>query len=145
MAILNKSLAPFLVDENVIGVIAAYEDHHKKEEGKFYKSVGLDIKVGDLIIVPAKTRLGFTTNKVLEVNVQPDFEKTTTVQWVAGVCTSQHYDSLVASEDAMLVKVREAEQNQAKEELKVSLASVMGVEGMKMLEINPAPVESDEE
>lgn len=125
-SISNKSMAVFLTNENVRGVVAVYNDDDTERDGKFYKTFDPDVKVGDLVVVPAGTRLGFTTNKVVAVDVEPDFERTGRVDWIAGRVDPAHYEDCLAQEEGMIEQIRAMEKAKKREEMAESLKEFMG-------------------
>lgn len=128
MSIANKSLAVFLTNPEVRGIKACYETDQNGNplDSKLYKTFDPDIKVGDLIVVPANTRLGFTTNKVVEVDVLPDFETRTEVNWIAGRADLSLYKSCQEQENEMLNKIRAAEQEEKRKALMESMKASLG-------------------
>ncbi len=125
-AIKNKSLAVFAVDNSVRGIIAVYNDGDDASKGIFYKTFDQDIEVNDIVIVPAKSRLGFTTNKVVQVDVDPDFERTKEVKWIAGRADFTTYESNIAGEKALMEKLNEGDRARARESVAADLKATMG-------------------
>ncbi len=128
MSIANKSLAVFLTNPEVRGIVACYDtdQNGKPLDRKFYKTFDPDIKVDDLIVVPADTRLGFTTNKVIEVDVMPDFETRTEIKWIAGRADMSLYSSCLEQENEMLNKIRAVEQAEKRKALMESMKESLG-------------------
>lgn len=132
-ATINESLVAFLIDgANVQGICAVYDEQKFKqglETPTFYKAPGdLNIEVGDIVNVPCSAghRLQFTTNKVVEVNVQPDFNDKATIKWIAGVTKTKNYDECVAFEKTVMDKFREAERERIAAEQRETINAVMG-------------------
>ena len=125
MDIQNKSMAVFVLNDDVRGIMAVYEDE-KTETPTFYKTFDQSIEVGDLIVVPANTRLGFTTNKVVEIDVDPDINRHSKVEWVAGSISLKNYDNYLAQEKQMIDQINKLEKQKAREAFKKDLEDTLG-------------------
>lgn len=128
----NKSLAVFLIQKNVRGVHVTYtmEDNN---EVTLFKTFDDTLEVDDIVVVPAKNRLGFTTCKVVTVNVQPDLDSKKPVTWIVCKVPMSSYEKCVDQESAMLDKLREVEAEKARVELSEKLSTELG-DGLKLIE-----------
>ncbi|WP_125933275.1 hypothetical protein [Kiloniella majae] len=135
MDIKNKSMAVFVMNEDVRGIMAIYDDE-THETPTFYKTFDQDLQVGDLIVVPASTRLGFTTNKVTEVDVEPDINRHNEVKWVAGSIKLENYQSYVEQENQMIAQINKLEKRKAREAVKEELEKSLGedLKGVTLIE-----------
>lgn len=124
MDIQNKSMAVFVMNEEVRGIKAVYEDIH--ETPAFYKTFDQNVKVGQLIVVPASTRLGFTTNKVVEVDVEPDINRSGEVKWIVGSVSLENYESCLEQEQEMITQLNALEKRKAREAVKAEMEKSFG-------------------
>ena len=129
----NKSMAVFAVDKNIRGIVAVYNDTDSTDQGVFYKTFDDSLAVDDIIVVPTKTRLGYTTNKVVKVDVAPDFERTKEVKWVVGRVNMDMFDKNVAGEKSLIEKLNEGDLNRARDDVARQLRETMG-EDFKQIE-----------
>ena len=122
---MNYSSAIFLVNSKVRCVAGIYE---KKEElGKppvartFFKTMDDTIKVGDYVLVPTTTRHHMTVNLITEVDCEVDFESSTPMGWVIETIDRREYEQTNAMENAAIERIKSAEKNRRREELKAAL------------------------
>lgn len=123
----NPSLAVFLINREVRGVMCAYDfeddKHTKPLHGKTYlfKTLDQSIQKGDLVVVPTSTRVGFTVVKVIDIDVEPDYNSDIDYKWVVSKLDTSTYDGLIKKEEAGKQAIREAEKLAARNELKEKL------------------------
>lgn len=127
---MNQSTAVFLVNDNVRGIYATYELDGFKDgrhtpgataDKILFKTFDQSIEKGNLIIVPTKTRHGFTICKVIEVDVEVDVETPVHIDWVAGVFDPEQHNRILKQESTMLDAIKSAEKNRKRKELRESL------------------------
>jgi hypothetical protein len=129
---MNYSTAIFIINDNVRAIAATYESDDRVDSatGKkipgpapriIFKTFDQSIKNDDLIIVPTKTRHGFTICKVAEVDIEIDLESPTLIDWVSGVFDVTEHQRMLDMEKAMHDTIRSAEKNRKREELRRSL------------------------
>jgi len=126
---MNYSTAVFLVNDKIRAISATYEKDGY-EDGRptpgaakkiTFKTFDQAIKKGDLIIVPTNTRHGFTICKVVDVDIELDYETNNQIDWVAGVFEDAEHKRMLAMEEKMVETIRSAEKNRKREELRKSL------------------------
>jgi len=147
---MNNSLACFLLSDQCRMIRAAYEVNPDGSalENKTYgfKTFDQTIKVGDLVVVPTDTRVGFTVCKVIDVDVDVDFSPANniTYKWVVSKFEKSQYDELVSQEAAAINKIQAAEKNKLKKELRDKLLANLNEDEAKTLLITntPAPTPS---
>lgn len=128
---MNYSTAVFLVNDKVRAISATYlrdgfDDQGRPAPGSkaqqtTFKTFDQAIKKDDLIIVPTKTRHGFTVCKVVDVDLEIDLETNISIDWVAGVFEDSEHKRMLAMEEKMVETIRSAEKNRKREELRKSL------------------------
>lgn len=122
----NHSLAVFLINRDVRGIMCSYEPNsHDTKTGKppfyLFKTLDQSIKVGDLVIIPTDTRWGYTVVRVEEVDVEPDFDSQITYKWLVGAVDKGAYDHILAQENEAIARIKTAEKRAARDELKEKL------------------------
>ena len=130
---MNDSTAIFLLSDQVRGVMVAYEAHETADR-TMCKTLDPNIKVDDFVVVTTDTRWGMTVCKVMETDVEPDFDSTEVVKWIVGVVDTVDHEELKAQEADALVKIKAANKRQKREELRDALIANAG-EDVKALPI----------
>lgn len=138
---MNYSTAIFLINKNVRAVMCNYEPDLPDKKVMF-KTLDPGIAKNDLVIVPTKTRHGMTVSKVVEVDVDVDFDSATPVDWVISKVTQDDYNWRVAEEEKALTVIKSAEKTRKRNDLAAALL-VDSKEALKALPISamdcPAP------
>jgi hypothetical protein len=116
----NQSTAVFLINDSTRAIIAIYEAGEKATKTMF-KTFDQSIDVDDLIVVPTGTRHGMTVCKVIEVDVDVDFNSQTPVDWVISRVDTTEYDDVIRREKEALKAIRSAELNRERARLKDAL------------------------
>ena len=116
----NQSTAVFLINDSTRAILATYEEGDNAPRTMF-KTFDTDIDVGDLIVVPTKTRHGMTVCKVVETDVDVDFNSNVPVDWLISKVDTTEYDDVVRSEKDALKTIRSAEVRREREKLKEAL------------------------
>jgi predicted Mrr-cat superfamily restriction endonuclease len=127
---MNYSTAVFLVNDKVRAIAVTYEADGYDADGRptskvaaryTFKTFDQSIKKGDLVIVPTNTRHKFTICKVVEVDLEIDFDADAELKWIAGVFEQDGYQRTLEQEAVMLEAIKSAEKNRKREELRKSL------------------------
>lgn len=134
----NKSLAAFLVDDRVRAVTCIYDpdDHMKSQKTYMFKTMDESIQPDDLVVVPTESRVGFTVCKVVQVDIEPDFESRIDYKWIAGKVDKEAYDLLLKNEAFLINKLREGERSRARKALRKSLEETVGSDTLKQIEMH---------
>ena len=127
---MNYSTAVFVLNDNVRAIRAAYEKPENAPTGSpdanggfVFKTLDHTIKKDDLVVVPTKTRFGFTICKVTEIDVAVDTDSPTQLQWVAGVFDKADHENTLAMEAQMIAKMRDIEKNKKRRELRAAMTA----------------------
>ena len=119
--------AIFLLDENVRAIDVTYESAEKSPRTT-YKSLDPKIKVGDMVVVPTNTRHGMTVCKVAAVDVEPDLESSTPMQWIVSVVDRSQFDDIHRQEEEAITRIKAAERKRRRDELREALVAGSGPE-----------------
>lgn len=133
---MNYSTAVFLINKETRAVACIYEldSDAKPAPRTIFKTLDPDISVGDFVIVPTGTRHGMTVCKVVEVDVEIDFDSPTLMNWIVGVIDRAPYEKLLRIEQDAITKIKSAEARKKREELAAALFKDQA-ETLKELEI----------
>lgn len=140
---MNYSTAVFLINKHVRAILATYEAEEKAVRTMF-KTLDDTIRVGDFVIVPTDTRHKMTVCKVVECDVDVDFDSSVPVAWVIGKVDRAAHERTLAEEAQAVQAIKSAETQRKRDELRKSLMGAH-VETIKALPIyangepTPAP------
>jgi hypothetical protein len=120
---MNYTTAAMLVNDNIRAIMCAYDVGTDKVPATSYmfKTLDTSIKVGDLVVVPSDTRHKFTTVKVTDIDVEPDFKSPIQIKWVAAKIDLENYALIHSEEDKMIEAIKASQKLKAKQELKKDL------------------------
>lgn len=132
----NHSTAAFLLNSDVRGIKVEYE---RSGTTYLFKSLDPTLKVGDLVVVPTKFEAPvksayqsaaqaaaavqpergqlFTVVKVVEVDVDPDYDGDVQYKWIAAKFDPSDYEKTLEREKDALMQVKRAEVRRRREEL----------------------------
>lgn len=117
---MNYSLALLLINNAARAVRCTYEkDKHAKQD--MFKTLDPEIQVDDLVVVTTSTRHGFTVVKVVEVDVDVDFDDTTEIKWISHRLDMAPFDHLLEQEKTAIAAIRSAEKRKKRDDLRQSL------------------------
>lgn len=133
---MNYSTAIFLISDQARAIVATYETGEKAPRTVF-KTLDARVKVDDYVVVPTDTRHSMTVCRVVEVDVEPDFDSATEIKWIIGTVETADFDDLKRQEEEAVGKIKAAEKRKKREELRQAL--IADAEGdLKMLPIYTA-------
>lgn len=143
---MNYSTAVFLINPNVRAVLGIYEAEEDKGQRPVprtaFKTLDHSIKVGDFVLVPSSTRHKMTVNKVVEVDVDVDFDSGTQMTWIIGKVDRADHEKINAMEHQAIQTIKSAELRKKKDELRKAL--IADSEALKALPIASAQAHDDE-
>lgn len=113
---MNYSTAVFLINKNTRAVRATYECDTGAKRSLF-KTFDQSIAIDDLVIVPTDTRHKFTVVKIVEIDVDLDFDTTENVQWIVGRVDLSNHATRLQQEQAAIAAIKSAELRRKREEL----------------------------
>lgn len=113
---MHSSLNAFLLNDQLRAFHCVYEGR-EKETPMTFKSFDDTIKKDDLVVVPTDTRVGFTVVKVVDVDVEVNFQSNMEVKWIVDKVDVAKYDTTIKEEENALKHIRAAEFAAQKREL----------------------------
>lgn len=117
---MNYTTAVFLINKNVRAVLCNYEPDAPDKKVMF-KTLDPTIREGDLVIVPTKTRHGMTVSKVVETDVDVDFDNAAPVAWIVAKIDQSGYEATIAQEGDAIAVIKSAEKTKKRNELAAAL------------------------
>lgn len=131
---MNNSTAIFLIEDKVRCVAVGYDFDEVRGKPiarsiKTFKTLNPDIKVDDLVVIPTETRVGFTVGKVVEVDLQVDFNSTEIMRWIVTNFSTDEYESIRVQEGGLISKVNDANREALRKKLAADLLAASGPVG----------------
>lgn len=139
---MNYSTSVFLINNHVRAVLATYEEGDSAKRTVF-KTLDPDISEGDYVIVPTDTRHKMTVCKVVETDVDVDFDDPTPVGWIIGKVELTDHEKVLAQEAEAIKAIKSAELRQKREALRNAMFADH-VETLKALPIAAINGDDDE-
>lgn len=133
---MNFSTAIFLINPKVRAIAATYEFDDKTAPRTIFKTFDQALSVEDYIVVPTNTRHNMTVCKVVEVDIDPDLESHTQMQWVIGTIDKAAYDDVLAQENRAIDLMKAAEKTHAREELRKKMLAHVDETKLASLQIS---------
>jgi len=134
---MNFSSAVMLINQNIRAVIGVYEDEKEQPNQKkhIFKTLDHSIQVGSFVVVPTDTRHKMTIVKIVAVDVDVDFESDVQLNWVISNIDLEPNKAILAQESGWIERIKEADKNKKREELKKSLLASYSGEGIENMAI----------
>ncbi len=127
---MNHSMAVFLISDQARAVLVTYEpdpdNNGRKSDRTMYKTLDQAIKVGDYVVVPTDTRHKMTVCKIVEADVEPDFDSAVELKWIVGTVNTVDFDKIKSQEGDAIAKIKSAEKRRKREELAKDLMADAG-------------------
>lgn len=117
---MNYSTAIFLINKDVRAILVNYEPN-LPEKLCMFKTLDKTIKKDDFVVVPTHTRHGMTVSKVMEVDVDVDFDNQTLVDWIVTKVDRSQYEVTLSQEGDALAVIKSAEKTKKRNELAAAL------------------------
>ena len=117
---MNYSKSIFLINKNARAIHATYEAGETASKALF-KTLDATIMVDDFIIVPTNTRHNLTVCKVVDTDVDFDFDGTEKVEWVIGKVDLTGYNEMLKHEQVAIKAIKNAETRKKRDELREAL------------------------
>lgn len=117
---MNYTTAIFLINKDVRAILVNYEPDLPTKLCMF-KTLDKTIKKDDYVVVPTHTRHGMTVSKVIEVDVDVDFDNQTLIGWVVTKVDRSQYEITLSQEGDALAVIKSAEKTKKRNELAAAL------------------------
>lgn len=132
---MNYTTAIFLINNKARAITVAYEPEEppttpwngqatktKTSCGlpnrMLFKTLDPDIKKDDYVVVPTHTRHGMTVCRVVEADVDVDFDSAALVAWIVAKVDRAPYDQTIQQEDVAIAAIRKAETRKKRNDLR---------------------------
>lgn len=112
---MNYSTAVMLINASIRAVKGQYEENGSPE---VFKTIDQELKIGDMAVVESGTRWGMTTVKIMEIDVDVDFDSSKKVGWVVGKVDTAAHDELKKMEDAAIDLIKRGELRKRRQDIR---------------------------
>lgn len=119
---MNFSSAIMLFNKGIRAVATIYELEQTGPNAKppartVYKTLDPSVAVGDLVVIPTDTRYRMSVVKVVETDVEVDFDSPTELRWIIAKIDRDAYDRVLKMEQQGVEMMRSAEKRRKREAL----------------------------
>lgn len=119
---MDNSKIVFLINDQVRAVRAVYEETSNKTQQVYvFKTLDQTLAVDDLAVVESGTRHGFTIVKLIEVDVDLNFDDPAETKWVVAGVRMEDFSAIKKQEAAAISAVQQAELRRKKAELRATM------------------------
>lgn len=119
---MDNSKIVFLINDQVRAVRAIYEEaSNKTQPVHVFKTLDQTLAVDDLAVVESATRHGFTIVKLIEVDVDLNFDDPAETKWVVAGVRMEDFAAIKKQEAAAISAVQQAELRRKKAELRATM------------------------
>lgn len=108
----------FLINDDVRAMRGKYEETGKAE---LFKTFDQSIRIGDIVTVPSTTRHGITTVKIVDADVEFDFDNTEEAHWIISRVDPDEFLTLIRKEQDALHTIRRSELAQQRAKLRSAI------------------------
>lgn len=137
---MNYTTAVFLINSAVRAVICTYEAEDAAKRTMF-KTLDKTIRTGDFVVVPTDTRHKMTVCKVVETDVDVDFDNPACVHWIIRKVDTAPYQTTLAQEADAIAAIKSAEKTKKRNELREAMmADVVELKALPITGIVEMPV-----
>lgn len=117
---MNYSTAVFLINKHARAIACTYEAADNSARTTF-KTLDPEVKVGDFVVVPTDTRHKMTVCKVVEADVDVDFDSTVQMAWIISRVDRAPHEQILAQEAQAVATIKSGELRKKREDLAKSL------------------------
>lgn len=119
---MDNSKIVFLINDAARAVKAIYEEQANVQQRSYiFKTLDSTIQVDDMVVVETNTRHGFTVVKIVEVDVDVNFDDPVELKWVVGKVVLTDFNLVKAQEADAISAVQAAELRRKKAELRATM------------------------
>lgn len=128
---MNYSTAVFIINDKARAVLCSYEPRYDPSNPSpvakpstndvVFKTMDQDIKVGDFVVVPTSTRHNMTVCRVVQTDLEIDYNSTVQMQWLIGKVDVASHEEIITMEEKAISVVKSAENNRIRKQLQQSI------------------------
>lgn len=118
---MNYSNVILLICDDARAIRVSYEDNSKTT---IKKTIDPHIKKGDYVVVETGTRWNMTVCKVVETDVEVDFDSDEELGWIIERVDMDRFDNIKVQETAAIQAIKEDEKRKKREAIQAQLRDV---------------------
>lgn len=135
---MNYSKSIFLINQNARSILVSYDGADLREKKMMFKTLDASIKKDDLVVVPTTTRYNMTVCKVVDTDVDVDYDSPEEILWVVQKIDQESYKAILAQEQVAIQIIRTSETKRKRADLaKVFLANNEELASLPLADIKP--------
>ena len=117
---MNYSTAVMLINTSIRAMKTIYEPESTPNTMTRYTFKTLDpsLKVGDLVLVPSSTRFGYVVNKIVEADVEVDFDASYDLKWIVCPIDLTAHKEVLEMEAQAIALIKKGELRKRREDIK---------------------------
>lgn len=128
---MHNSNILFLINDHARAIAVQYEEGGARST---FKTLDQGLAVDDLVVVQSGTRWGMTVAKVVEVDLEINFDSNTPINWIVQRVDTDMFAEIEAREAEAINTVQSAERARKKKELREAMFA-QHEDAMKSLQI----------
>jgi len=150
---MNYTTAVMLFNENIRAISVVYEDTKEAPNQKtwIFKTLDQSIKKDDILVVASSTRHGLTTVKVIEADVEIDFDSDVQLKWIIQKVETATYDKILEEEKVWIDTMKKAEMQKKREDIRSNITNLyadpkletLAISSFKSINTPQSAIESD--
>lgn len=136
---MNYSKAIFLINQSARPVMVVYDEVNVPGNKKMmFKTLDASIKKDDLVVVPTTTRHNMTVCKVIDTDVDVDYDSPEEILWIVQKVDQESYKTIIEQEQVAISVIRKSETKRKRADLaKVFLANNEELASLPLADIKP--------
>lgn len=116
---MNYSTAIFLINSHVRAIRVSYEDIDRAHRNDIvFKTLDADIAQHDYVVIPTNTRHGMTVCKVIETDVDIDFDAPDKMDWIIAKVHTAVHEQIIEQEEVAVKAIKSADMNAKRKQLR---------------------------
>lgn len=135
---MDNSKLVFLINSQVRAVTVRYEPDGKTQT---FKTMDPNLAVDDMVVVQSDTRWKMTTGKVVEVDLDVDFDSGVLIRWVVTRIDQEIFDQVLAQEAEAVSTFRRVELKKKRDALRADMFADHEETIAKLALASPSPTE----
>jgi hypothetical protein len=138
---MNHTKSVFLINDHVRAILAIYDEGQKPS---MFKTLDDTIMKGDLIVVPTDTRVKMTVCRVVETDVDVDFDDPAPMHWVVERISTSAHEKTLQEEAQAVAAIKSAELRQKRDSLRKAMFAdhIETLKALPISSIDDAPTKA---
>ena len=118
---MHNSMILFLINDSARAVKVQYDPDDSRAKLGTFKTMDPTIQVDDMVVVQSGTRYEMTVARVVEVDVDIDYDASTDIKWVVQRIDAEAFKEVQTHERTAITTVQTAERDRKRKELRAAM------------------------